>query len=442
MINVNWVKNIDGSIYEMKFISTMGSNYLVEVSSYPIDHPSESRKSLVELSSEEMIMCEKDPVNSFEFIHNTQAGMILVLSSLLHYPDRDPNFEFENITVSHTLISTFDQLFDRRKQASIEHSVDGCVINNNSCLLKVLNWVPTFKEAKRIINADMAKHIETIYQWEAANCPKPTKKDEETTEEPSSETTDDWNPKTWNGLSCFYCSDVWTDGENVYYSGGSNQSLTSDQYVLDKSTSTWSKKKWSGLTIIYGRYIWTDGNDIYYSNGSDQYILDKATSTWSKKTWNGFDNFYGDDIWSDGKDVYYSYGTAQYILDKSTSTWNVKTWNGLKEFDSKYIWTDGEDIYYSFESKQYILDKSTSTWSKKTWKMSSPTYGIYIWTDNENVYYSNGTAQYVLDKATSTWNKKKWSGLTRLYGDHVWTVENNIYCIYELGQCYILDKSK
>ena len=437
---MNWVKNIDGSIYEMKFISTMGSNYLVEVSNYPIDHPSESRKSLVELSSEEMIMCEKNPVRSFEFIHNTQAGMILVLSSLLHYPDRDPNFEFENVTVSHTPISTFDQLFDRRKQASIEHSVDGCVVNNNSCLLKILNWAPSFEEAKRIVNADMVKHIETIYQWEAANCPKPTKKADETTEESSSsETTNVWVPKTWNGLSCFYCSNVWTDGGNVYYSGGSNQ------YILDKTTSTWSTKTWNGLTIIYGKYIWTDGHDVYYSNGSEQYVLDKATSTWNKKTWGGFNNFYGDDIWSDGKDEYYSYGCAQYIL--CNSTWYVKTWSGLKEFSTGDIWTDGTDIYYSFESKQYVLDKSTSTWVEKTWKMYSPTYGKYIWTNKGNVYYSNGTAQYVLDKATSTWNKKQWCGSTRFYGDNVWAEGNNVYysdniSSYELEQCHMLSKSK
>ena len=39
--------------------------------------------------------------------------------------------------------------------------------------------------------------------------------------------------------------------------------------------------------------IWTDGDNTYYSYGSNQYILDKATSTWNTKTWNGFSNIYG-----------------------------------------------------------------------------------------------------------------------------------------------------
>lgn len=41
-----------------------------------------------------------------------------------------------------------------------------------------------------------------------------------------------------NGFANFNGTDVWSDGENIYYSNGYNQ------YVLNKSTSTWTTLKW------------------------------------------------------------------------------------------------------------------------------------------------------------------------------------------------------
>ena len=114
-----------------------------------------------------------------------------------------------------------------------------------------------------------------------------------------------WTTKTWNGLTTFYGSDIWTDGDNIYYS------RNTDHYVLNKSTSTWTPKTWSGLATFNGRNIWTDGDNIYYSND------------------------------------YSSYGViGQYVLNKSTSTWESKTWSGLTSFSSNSIWTDGDNIYY------------------------------------------------------------------------------------------------
>lgn len=77
--------------------------------------------------------------------------------------------------------------------------------------------------------------------------------------------------KSWSGYTSFsgYC--IWTDGDNIYYSAGTNH------YVLDKSTSTWSEMSWSGLTRFDGGQIWTDGNSIYYSYSSSQshYVLQR-----------------------------------------------------------------------------------------------------------------------------------------------------------------------
>ena len=202
-----------------------------------------------------------------------------------------------------------------------------------------------------------------------------------------------WTEKTWSGLTDFSGFAIWTDGENIYYSNGS------EQYVLDKSTSTWQAKTWNGLTNFNSDNIWTDGENIYYSDGNTkQYVLNKSTSTWQAKTWNGLTNFNSDNIWTDGENIYYSDGnTKQYVLNKSTSTWQAKTWNGLTNFNSDNIWTDGENIYYSFTGNQYVLEKATSTWTEKTWRLGqSGNYdklydllkGNNIWTDGENIYYN------------------------------------------------------
>ena len=119
-------------------------------------------------------------------------------------------------------------------------------------------------------------------------------------------------PISWSKLSSINSTNVWTDGDNIYYSNGS-----SSHYVLDKATSTWKIKKWKGMTSFNGSYIWTDGDNIYYSNSSSQYILNKSTSTWSTKTWTGLTNFDGLNVWTDGDDIYYSNSSTQYVLDKS-----------------------------------------------------------------------------------------------------------------------------
>ena len=250
-----------------------------------------------------------------------------------------------------------------------------------------------------------------------------------------------WVSKTWSGLTSFWGSSIWTDGDNIYHSSGSSQ------YVLNKDTSTWSEKTWSGLTNFTVLGIWTDGDNIYHSQGSSHYVLDKATSTWSKKTWSGLTSstFYAYDIWTDGDNIYYSHGPTQYILNKATSTWSKKTWSGLTNFNGKYVWTDGDNIYYSYNSStQYVLNKDTSTWSEKTWSGTALFGGDYIWTDGDNIYYSGTSeaSQYILNKATSTWSKKTWSGgYKSMGGDNIWTDGDNIY--YSQGSYhYVLNKVK
>jgi signal peptidase I len=164
-----------------------------------------------------------------------------------------------------------------------------------------------------------------------------------------------WSAKTWSGLTSFNGRYIWTDGDNIYYSNGS------DQYVLNKLTSTWSVKTWNGLSSPDRQYIWTDGDNIYYSNGYNQKVLDKSTSTWSDKTWTGYTSFYGYRIWTDGDNIYCSssYDNLYSVLDKRTSAWATKKWYGLTSFSGDYVWTDGDNVYYSDPSYQYILNKQS-----------------------------------------------------------------------------------
>ena len=245
-----------------------------------------------------------------------------------------------------------------------------------------------------------------------------------------------WLTKTWSGLTEIHGNDVWTDGDNIYYSFGSNQ------YVLNKSTSTWSTKTWSGLTSFNGTRIWTDGDNIYYSYNAKQYVLDKETSTWSTKTWSGLTSFDGSYIWTDGDNIYYSNDSNQYVLDKETSNWSTKTWSGLNPSRGDDTWTDGDNIYYSYNAGHYVLDKATSTWSAKTWSGLTEFHGNNVWTDGDNIYYSASTYQYVLDKSTSNWSTKTWSGLTSFNGTSVWTDGDNIYNSASTYQYILCEKIK
>lgn len=236
-------------------------------------------------------------------------------------------------------------------------------------------------------------------------------------------TLDMLSPKTWNGLTDFSGSYVWTDGTEIYYSNGS------DQYTLNKDTSTWSEKTWNGLTNFDRDNIWIDGENIYYSNNDEHYVLNRATSTWSEKTWSGMTYFAGRNIWSDDENIYYSYEEDQYVLNKSTSTWEEKTWNGSSEIYGEYIWTDGENIYYTSYSTNLVLNKATSTWSEKTWSGFEPSDTDYIWTDGNSVYYSDHDDQYILNKATSTWEEKTWIDdyYIPYYGEYIWSDGENYY---------------
>ena len=187
---------------------------------------------------------------------------------------------------------------------------------------------------------------------------------------------------------------------------------TRGNLVYNKELEQWDVKEWIGLTSgkeLWAKNIWTDGENIYYSTKgttssttmsattSQQLVLDIETSTWSTMTWNGINDFNGEDIWTDGDNIYltlYDSGTKHYVLDKSTNTWVTKTWNGFADASpfvyGRYIWTNGEKIYYSDGTDQYVLDKETETWNKISLDGISSLYASSIWRIGDKIY--NGSS--------------------------------------------------
>lgn len=238
-----------------------------------------------------------------------------------------------------------------------------------------------------------------------------------------------WVPKTWNGLSIFNGEDVWSDGENIYYS---NNQMGGGQYVLNKTTNTWSQKTWD--ISFCGKDVWVANNNVYesheYYGSYYHYILNKSTSAWESHGWGQwYSKFIGRDVWTDGSNYYACYDgdpqNDQYVI-KFPNNADYKWWQGANPV-GRYVWTDGTDIFYS-QSSQYVLNKNTNSWSTKTWRGGLTNfYGGYVWTDGTDTYYSSGPSQYVLDKATSTWSTKTWQGLTSFSGSYIWKDGDHIY---------------
>ena len=131
-------------------------------------------------------------------------------------------------------------------------------------------------------------------------------------------------------------------------------------YIYDSNADSWSETLITGPTSLNPANIWSDGDNIYYSYGSIQLVLDKTANVWRKKTWSGITRFSGQYIWSDGETCYYSASSTQYVLNKELSLWYTTSWTGITSFSREKIWDDGETIYYTNELTSYKLEKPSS----------------------------------------------------------------------------------
>ena len=220
--------------------------------------------------------------------------------------------------------------------------------------------------------------------------------------------------KTWSGLNEFDGENIWSDGNNIYYS------YESKQYVL--KNGVWEQKVWTGLTYFYGSGIWKYNGEIYYSFLSNQYKLED--DKWIVQKWTGLSSFQGTYVWSDGTDVYYSDEIRNKQYKLNGNNWEVMTLDTPSSYYGSGVWSDGVNIYLSYNAKQYVLNDGK--WVKKTWGGCNNFLGMNVWTDGVNYYMSNGSAQYVLEG--DTWLKKIWSGdYTYLDGSYIWFDGTNYY---------------
>lgn len=215
---------------------------------------------------------------------------------------------------------------------------------------------------------------------------------------------DTFSEVTWGIAHPSEGNNIWSDGEHVYYSKGSNH------YVLNESDMTWSTKTWNVLTNFDGNYVWTDGTDIYYSTGSSQYVLNKTTSTWNPKTWGGYTRIGGNNVWYLNVDSHtytiFSNGTSQYYFDTGNSAWRTFNWSAsgsaITNFSGYNVWTYGTNTYLSQGNKTYVLSyASGSKWTEITSNGTTLITGGKIFKYNGELYGTENSSPYQMYKLTS-----------------------------------------
>lgn len=119
---------------------------------------------------------------------------------------------------------------------------------------------------------------------------------------------------------------IWTDGTDIFYLAP--DTITGvhniNAFKFDKLNNKWTR--YDAITppsgTHYGNRIWTDGNTVYYSNGSDeQYFWNKKDQTWVKQVWSYADklgvyynfDFNGDELFELNGTIY-----AMWTRDRDT----------------------------------------------------------------------------------------------------------------------------
>lgn len=253
-----------------------------------------------------------------------------------------------------------------------------------------------------------------------------------------------FSPCSFKNITSFTGNNVWTDGQNIYYSGAAAS------FILDESTLTWTQINFSGLTSFIGNYVWSAYDTIYYSAGASQYYLSPSTRTWFAQDWGNFEgsgiasSFFGYNIWSDGEDIYCSAGNNKHwVLDYDNEQWDkVNNFVGFTSFYGNDLWTDGETIYCSAgNANQYYLS-GKRIWYPTSWIGVTNPSATQIWSDGENIYYSSPIGEtYKLKKGTHTWELEPTIVITGAVAQNIWSSGNNIYATYN-GSNYKWQKNR
>lgn len=145
---------------------------------------------------------------------------------------------------------------------------------------------------------------------------------------------------TWMGEYPPSVAYIWTDGEHIYWTDPNGTSGVLTIFDYDPHTGYYSS--WDSVTFTYTpsnfdpKYVWTDGERVYYSRGSNaQYVLDKANRDWQISVID-FQGYILSDptrqLFTDGVDIYMN------------STSFNSTANRLLKYD-KAMWTFSEVAY-------------------------------------------------------------------------------------------------
>lgn len=227
-------------------------------------------------------------------------------------------------------------------------------------------------------------------------------------------------------IAADYC---FTFKNNIY--GVVNDNNTTKIYIYRPETDIWEDSQIGGLdgiTIGRTKDIWSDGENLYFSfNSLFQKIFDEETNSFIQYSWNedGYPYPMGQLIWTDGENYYES---NLKILDKENNSWVKSNLNwDINEFSVDNIVTVGNTIYYLSETNQYIFDKTTKSWNEiNLSNFPSDYYGPNFWSDGENLYYSDGNTQLILDKS-GVFINKKWTGIDEPDGYQFINLNNTIY---------------
>ena len=172
MININWIKEVDDTIYQMEFVEIRNKNYLVKFSAVPLDavvgEDDTSSSCLVELSSYEIASCYTHPKEAYMFIKSSADGFTCYAIDFCHDRSNDP--EYECISRDIHLIYSIDGYINRLRKKSIEHDTNGCIVNTQSCIVRNNYFAKNKKAVFDFVENIYDNAVDTIRLWEKENC--------------------------------------------------------------------------------------------------------------------------------------------------------------------------------------------------------------------------------------------------------------------------------
>lgn len=172
MININWTKEIDEVIYQMELVEIRDKNYLVKFSAVPSDmttgEDNISSPCLVELSSSEINLCIIYPKETYMFIKHSANGFRCYAIDFHHDRSNDP--EYEHVSYNIRPIRHVDKYINGLREKPIEHDMNGCVVNTQSCVVHCRYFAKNKKVVFDFAENIYDKTVNTIRLWEEENC--------------------------------------------------------------------------------------------------------------------------------------------------------------------------------------------------------------------------------------------------------------------------------